>query len=314
MAVDLGLKLDDFLRSNPLRASMYPGRSVGDYTAGGSLGRFGENSVFEPSPAGQRLIDYYKQKYGKNIDVESFAEAPDPALREGRAPWARGVFYSDNQLGGGSSDPTRRAVYVNPDNRDGGLFVVAHELGHAFDPELASRYESYKAAGPARGQALTKSYEGKNPTAFLKAYMTGPETKLKSETEAQRSAKESFKALGIPTGEIEGDPWFKGYPAAFIETGLDQAASLYAMPRNVPGGIPRNMMDETLYRLYQSMGQPHTGGPTYYRPALGADDPEIDFRDVVAKELLDLALDERYKQAENSIKNRTKTFIENRLN
>lgn len=314
MAVDLGLKLDEFLQGNPLRASMYPGRSSGDYSAGGSLGRFGENSIFEPSPTGQRLIDYYKQKYKKDIDVKPFAEAPDPAIREGQIPWARGVFYGNNPLGGGSSDPQRRAVYVNPTEQNSGLFVVAHELGHAFDPELASRYQSYKSAGPARGETLTKSYEGRNPTVFLKTYMTGPEVKLKSETEAQRAAKESFKALGIPTGEIESDPWFKGYPAAFIETGLDQAAALYGMPRNVPRGVPQSMMDETLNRLYGSMGQPHTGAPAYYRPALGTDDPEIDFRSAVTKELLNLALDKRYRQAEDLIKSQTRSFIEDRLN
>jgi hypothetical protein len=49
------------------------------------------------------------------------------------------------------------------------------------------------------------------------------------------------------------------------------------------------------------------------RPALGPDDPEINFTDELTRRLLDLGLNKKYQQAEERIRSRNKEYIESRL-
>jgi hypothetical protein len=142
--------------------------------------------------------------------------------------------------------------------------------------------------------------------------MLGPEVKVRLETEAQRAATDTLQNIGYPTKQFTDDPWYKGYPGSFVDTGLDQAASLYSLPLNVPRGVPTKMIDFQKGNKLGSMGQ---GDSRIFakRPALGPDDPEIDFTDELTRRLLDLGLNKKYQQAEERIRSRNKEYIESRL-
>lgn len=278
-------------------------------TYGGPLGSFNPAGQYLPSPEADRLLRYLEGRSGKKINVKPFSEASNipPEMRES----AYGVYFHDNPVGG-SQDPASRTVYLNPAQPGNNLAILSHELGHAFDPQLPTNYEAYYSSSPARIQSLLSNSARQNPVGFLNTYMLGPEVKVRLETEAQRAATEAMQNIGYPTKQFTDDSYYKGYPGSFVETGLDQAAALYSLPRNVPKGVPSELLDMNRYKAFSSMGQ---GSPNFVlnRPALGPDDPEIDFSDEVTRGLLQLGLDKKYQSAENRARTRNREYIESRL-
>lgn len=278
-------------------------------TYGGPLGSFTPEGQYLPSPEADRLLRYLEDRSGKKVDVKPFSEALNvpPDMRE----TAYGVYFHDNPVGG-SADPTSRTVYLNPAQPGNNIAILAHELGHAFDPQLPSDYKAYYSSSPERVQSLQSNYARQNPVGFLNTYMLGPEVKVRLETEAQRAATDAMQNIGYPTKQFTDDAYYKGYPASFVETGLDQASALYSLPQNVPQGVPSELMDVNRYKAFSSMGQ---GSPNFVlsRPALGPDDPEIDFSDEVTRGLLQLGLDKKYRSAENRVRTRNKDYMDSRL-
>ena len=294
--------------SNPLHRSLFPGvpEPVGSYA--GPVGSFDASRQFVPSPETERLIQYLEGREGKKINVKPFDQAPGGDQLPSSA---YGVFFGEAPQGG-SADPTSRTVYLNPEQEGTNLAVLAHELGHAFDPNLPKEYAAYGASEPERIKALQEGTAQRNPVGFLNTYMLGPEVKVRLETEAQRAATENLKGIGYPTSQFTNDAWYKGYPGSFVTTGLDQAAALYSLPQNVPQGVPTEMMDFNRGRMFRSMGG-GDAGTVVRRPALGPNDPEIDFSDEVARNLLNLGLSKKYNAAEEAARNRSKEYIETRL-
>lgn len=289
--------------------TIFPGGTPAISSYGGPAGSFTTDNVFQPSPETERLLKYLEQREGKKINIKSFSDAPGG--KDSIPSYAYGVYFHEPKVGG-SSDPTARTVYLNSDKPDNNIAVLSHELGHAFDPRLADEYKAYKSSFPARAGMLEGNTALRNPVGFLNTFMLGPEVKVRLETEAQRAATENLRGIGYPTSSFTGDAWYKGYPGSFVNTGLDQAAALYSLPQNVPQGVPLDMLDTTRFQNLSSMGG---GAPAIYsrRPALGPDDPEIDFTDEITRNLLQLGLDKKYRQAEEAIKSRNMKYINSRL-
>lgn len=298
--------LYDIFTSNKLDDRLFGGNSVETGALAGPVGSFTQDNVFVPSPESLRLINSIQAKEGKNIDVKPF-----PTADESFPHSAYGVFFSQSPEGG-STDPKKRSVYLDPLKQDNNIFVLSHELGHAFDPNLNPASTAYDSSRPARINSLITNSDRRNPVGFLNTYILGPEASMRAETEAQRAGVQSLRDIGYPTKQITSDPYYKGYPSTYIDTGIDQAASLYSLPTNVPQGAPLRMMDANRERLFGSKG----GGGAYttvYRPALGPDDPELNFSDAFVRNLLDLSLNKRYQEAVQSIRNRNRAYINSAL-
>lgn len=294
---------------NSIEGSLYPGVPAEVSTYGGPVGTFNSNGAFRATPETERLLNYLETKYGKKITVKPTSEAPGGSDSLPQSIY--GVYFGEAPIGG-SSDPSGRTVYLNKAKSDIPLPVLSHELGHAFDPNLASNYEAYSRSFPSRTNQLLKTQANKDPVNFLNTFILGPEVKLRNETEAQRAAVQNLQDIGYPTKNFTNDAWYKGYPGSFIDTGLSQAALLSSLPSSVPQGVPTEMLGETRYQNFQSMGG---GSPVAFikRPALGSEDPEIDFTDEVIRNLLDLSLNEKYRRTEESIKDRSRRYIDSRL-
>jgi hypothetical protein len=293
--------LYDLFTRNTLEDRLFPGEPTAIKDVAGPAGVFEKDDTFVFSPEGQRLIDSVQAREGKRIGIKPSSSRTD--FPRG----SYGVFFS-NVPEGGSADPEKRFVYVDPSTGGNNLYVISHELGHAFDPALVPDETAYHGSWKARADSLMSNAERKNPVGFLKTYILGPELKVRRETEAQRASSQNLKEIGYPTREIEADPSFKGYPGSFINKGLDQSAALYSLPLNVPEGAPSQMLNSNRERVFNSMGGGNEGVFTY-RPALGPNDPELNFSDSFVQNLLDLSLNKKYQEAEQSIRNRNRDYI-----
>lgn len=299
----------DIFQTNTITGNLYPGVPSPVTTYAGPAGSFDATNTFRPSPETSRLLDYLKNKSGKNITVEPFSAFPGGP--ESFPPSTYGVYF-DKAPRGGSSDPTTRTVYLNEKIPGSNLAVLSHELGHALDPNLPREYAAYGSSFPARARMLGENTARRNPVGFLNTFILGPEVKVRLETEAQRAGAQNLRDIGYPTKQFTEDTWYKGYPGSFVDTGLDQAATLYSLPQNVPQGIPSMMMDTTRNVNFGAMGG---GLPSAFiqLPSQGPDNPEIDFTDEVARNMLNLALNNKYRQTEDLIRSRNKEYIDSRL-
>lgn len=273
-----------------------------DYKQTGPVGTFTPEGAFVPTPEAKRVVDYLQSRYGKTLDVRPVPGANNPDVSVG------GYF---KQYGpGGATDPAKRTVYLNPYQAD--LSVLTHEAGHAFDPDLLRLETAYQASIPDQVRRFGSDFANENPVSFLYNYMKGPQTLSKQETEAQRAGAQFLEDVGYPTTNLRNHPSFKGYPYSFIQTGLDQAATNYSLPRNVPAEAAHSFRMDRQSNL-RSMGQDGVSAGLRWRPE-SDDHVEFDFSDAFAQNMLNLALDERYRRAEASIRDRAMQDIERKLN
>lgn len=303
------LKSISSLRGIQELGNIFPGESAPISSYGPSLGSFTAEGAFNPSPETARLLQYLEQREGKKINIKPFSSLTEQNVKP---PYDSYGVYAGQAKKGGSSDPTERTVYINEKIPENNIAILAHELGHAFDPRLGDEWAALTSANRARMGSLEKTSTARDPLGFLNNYILGPEMKVRLETEAQRAATENLRNIGYPTRNFTSDPWYKGYPGSFVNTGLDQSALLYSYPENIPQGLPERMRDKTIEANLSSLGG---GQATVYSriPALGPDDPEINLEPEITRGLLQLGLNKKYRRAEERIKERNKQYIESRL-
>ena len=205
---------------------------------------------FVPSEQAQDLLNEYQTKYRKKISVLPTRTSDLGGADAG----SYGGFFKPFAVRGGSFDPFERYVYLNPtyekirdekgkviDTKPARTFVLAHELGHAFDPNL--RKNPYRGELPggikrlAGGivDALTfgktdldkrNSYFGEIPQFKSRAdaynfFGKQAMKKFRSEMDAQKAAKDFFDSRGIEDSSASGymEP-LDAYPASYL-TGYD---------------------------------------------------------------------------------------------
>ena len=205
---------------------------------------------FKPSEQAQLLIDKYEDTYGKKIHVLPTNESHMGSFSDQKTdPSAVGGYFISEGIGG-SHDPFNRYVYLNPKGekitvgldkntvyKPSRTFVLAHELGHAFDPDLKkSPYRGEIPSGIKRfaGGLIdfltddrtdldkrTYTY-GKVPQfkSRAEAYeFFGKEAldKFKTEINAQKAAKDFFEENKINDADASG---YKGpldaYPSTYL--------------------------------------------------------------------------------------------------
>lgn len=162
---------------------------------------------YDLSPAAQKTKDFLNQKIGKEIVLQKV----EPISPEG----AHAYYKSEGP--GGSLDPRKRALYVRPDVTYPVLF---HEVGHAADPMLATRADTFN---PNVINNL------KDPGARLEyVFEHVGKPSVKSETEAQSFVGRNLPAyekqnpnLNIGSDRFINQPYFKEYPADFATKAVD---------------------------------------------------------------------------------------------
>jgi len=248
---------------------------------------------FVPSEQAKDLLKEYETKYGKKIRVLP-TETSDFG---GADAGSYAGLFKPYAARGGSFDPFERYVYLNPtaneirnekekviDTKPAGTFVLAHEIGHAFDPNLKkSTYRGELPTGIKRlagglVDALTKDRTDLDKRTYLydklpnfssraDAYnFLGKHAmqKFTSEMDAQKAAKDFFDSRGIEDANASGyaEP-LDAYPSSYL-TGYDM-------------GITDPNYAQGIGRLNPIMGEYSAASPSgRFGPAVRAVQKDID--------------------------------------
>lgn len=253
---------------------------------GPSFGAFDDaTNKYEVTPEGELYKNYFKGETGRDLVIQPFS----PGIPEGPS----GYFISQGRPGG-SNDPKERIIYMSKEE-EGNPFIIAHEGAHAKDPNLANIRKQY-------------SPEVKDPVGFLRNYINNnfqSRPSMIDETEAQRAAIEQLQDMGVSTGADQGDPWFKGYPADFIDRGLARAKQIVTAPK-----IPDALREEAYESFAKNKVIPTSFVP--YEPTYPVH-RDFDSSSRLAQNLLDLSLDSVYRDEEQRIRDNTRKYIDSRL-
>jgi len=156
--------------------------------------------------------------------------------------------------------------------------VLAHEAGHAVDPDVGIAAKLQVEQNPERLRTAERSAARKDPYTFLGSFMQQPMASARNEAFAQRYAVDKLKDVGEDiTGAIQDD-WYREYPASQIVEGLDNARDYYVYTQT--GVNPRRSVE--------------------FPDASSLKDN----RRSVAKQYLNLALDKRYREQEEMLRQR----------
>ena len=261
---------------------------------------------FVPSESGKKILNEFKNRYGKNIHVVPNESNAVGNLFGGQEPAGYfspgGTGFLANKypfLSGGSNDPLKRTVHLDPKKPT--AFTLAHELGHAFDPNLTKNWkESIKQQGSAYG----------SPTAseFLKGFISPSKATFKAEVLAQKKAKESFKNQGIE--DIESKQDLGRYPYSYIPHGINQAEEQLTQP-NVPHDLRRTVMEDR----FIATSELGSKKPYKTKYDLGMTHPNtfFDYSDQNIMNQLNLNLDRDYQKEKTNIKHEAKNYLKEQL-
>ena len=275
-----------------------PSASAGAFTGG----------IFQASPEGRLLLDYLQSEFGVPIEVRQIEQ------RTGQpSSSTKGFFVSsgtDESGYGGSSDPTRRVVFLNPEAPD--VHVLAHEAGHAYDPSLPKMAEDENflanRVNPIAGFTYGREVEPNMRPDYLKAFIgsSPAHTRLTSEALAQRDAAKSLEAIGVANPALN-DPWYREYPGRHVDASLDKAYALMANPYTP--GTP--MRDAYIYKTFDTPNM--FEAPTGLNQQVVDTNTLIDMRDKSAQNYLELGLDPNLRAETNKVKARAEAYLDRML-
>lgn len=162
---------------------------------------------YELSPTAKKTKDFLSEKIGKELVLQKV----DPFTPEDVAAY----YVSEGP--GGSLDEEKRALYVRPDVSYPVLF---HEAGHAADPALATRTDTFNP---------NVVRDIRDPGARLEyVFEHLGKPKVKSETEAQSFVGRNLPGyekqnpnLGSESSRFVNQPYFKEYPASYGTKAID---------------------------------------------------------------------------------------------
>lgn len=266
-----------------------------------SAGFFTTQGAFVPSPEGQKILDFYRDKHQIPLEIR-----PVPP-EELKANAGVGGYFrtvgADKQGYGGSFDPERRIVFLNPESATSS--VLAHEGYHAYDPVLPRSQQHTSIGREAYGNklidaALNKSVQ--DPGAYLETYLTqtGPSEVFQVESRTQRGAKDVLSNLGISHPEAER-AWYAGYPKSSISKGISSVADLLTIPRG-----PQQFESAFIGSAIQGAGNPSPGGTIN---SYGGD-VSYDYGKAKALELLDLYLNPAFTKTADKVRNRADIYAD----
>lgn len=198
-------------------------------------------------------------------------------------------FFQPTNKGGGlynsPQESSQRTLFMSP---TAGYSTLFHETGHARDPQLRSRMAKENQFNPNEIQALPSAAQR---FQYLADKQINPRTQAEIEAQAytgfQLPRFESANpALNIQSQKVFNDPWFKEYPASYIQKGIDK---FYEVETGVPA--QRFAIAE------------------YESPLVGRN-----FEPPIAQNALRLALDKELQESQKNVIRKNLSEIEERLN
>lgn len=258
---------------------------------------------FEPTPEGRKLLEYFQSRYKVPLELREVSQT-DLEQR----PELGGYFSSSgtNKSGyGGSSDPFRRVVNLNP--YMGSAHVLAHEAGHAYDPTLLKSADQVSRARAELGpqlEARVRENSVNDPGTYLNTYIDfmGPRRSFQAEVVAQREARKALEAAGIEHPERE-QAWYQGYPRSYIEQGIGSVMAQLSLPT-----VPSSALPAYAGAAFGN------GGDSFIPGRILADtNTVVDVTGDRANKLLNLALNPSFQKAASDIETRSQAFLDREL-
>lgn len=267
-----------------------------------SAGNFEETPKgmrFAASPEALETIRRVKERTG--LDLQVFP-TDDPNI----SPNALGYFMH-NEKEGGSYDPVKRRIYMNPSQDELPQFVLEHETGHAVDPLLP---KSNRYIDERMGVFLDKIKSGKYNTLAegLADYMlTFPRRKLDTELTAQRYAQDRMRERGLSDSFTEDD--LAEYPLAYIDQGQRRfdMQTVNSVPGIVPDSMSNSFQNEVIGPMTSLRPQPTA---PYLTPNANT---RVEYDEALARRLSALYATPGYAEQANEEKQRAEIYAKRRL-
>ena len=253
---------------------------------------------FKPSDEGQQIVDHFRNKYGKNVNIQPNA----PHTQEG----VTGYFQPRGK--GGSFDPKSRTVYLDKEHPT--AFTLGHELGHAFDPNLIPLETAGIELITKAGEGWTK--DGITPAEFLTRFAgTGgyDDAIFKAEVEAQKQGANVYDQYGFSDQDRTED--LGAYPYAYVDRGISQAENIITFP-NAPQDLQQKI-GEDRRAITNQIGPRQVPYKTKYDLGMTYPNTFFDYSDQDLQSQLGLALDQNYQKAKTNIKHTAKDYVKGQL-
>ena len=239
---------------------------------------------FKPAPEAEALVKELLSR-GLSMDVR-----PNEPGNEGAAG-----YY--NAYGpGGHLDANKRTIYMEEANPT--LYTLAHEQGHALDPNLLKEMDAEMYGQRFSGAILDEPYNNNDRVEFLNRYLAtqGPRSRLRAELEAERYAQQFMVDQG------HGDTPYRrdggGYPYSYLKKGTEQAERSLNLP-NVP-----NQLRPRFYNDYFGSAQVFPRGAEFNLNIPIDANKEFDATDEYTRNALNLQLDANFQKAKENELNR----------
>lgn len=258
-------------------ASYIPPISAGRFAPADSRGRISNQPYgFIPSEEAQNIVDEFRKR-GLALEIRPNEEGtPDNAAG----------YYIAGAEEGGHSDPNKRIIYLSEDNPS--LFTLAHEAGHALDPNLLNEHNATIQGYDKREEILSPYYN--QPSVFLDKYLStqGPKAKFRGELEAQRAGKAYYDSRNIKDARSEED--LAAYPFQYVKKGIEQVERGYARP-----SMPESVYSKFMPDYYESA---QVFGPRDFSTSIPGDaNTVVDVSDDYVRRLMSLGLNKTYQDA-----------------
>lgn len=277
---------DIFLRSftDDLIPKVYPGLKLAEDGQNftellPSFGAFDKNQKYVFTPEGNKFKEVFKNLSNKELEIK-------PNINNPSNP--DGGYYAPYNKDGGHSDPNKRTVYISPTGANSPE-IIAHEAGHSIDPTIQQN-----------AKYITHAEQARTPSELLNAHLKT--TNFKAEVEGQRAAVDLLNRSDIPTGGIRSDPYFKNYPASYIDKGIEET-NKYASSYPIPNQLKPFAQD--VYAQDSKIINP-----------LKLNEPSVqifDFNDRRAKGMLNLGLNQKYQDTIQEALKRARSYIDQKL-
>ncbi len=267
-----------------------------------SAGNFEETPAgmrFAASPEALETIRRVKERTGLDLQVFPMNDPNDP-------PGALG-YFRHNEKEGGSYDPVKRRIYMNPSQDELSQFVLEHETGHAVDPLLA---KSNRYLNERMDIFVDKFNSGKYNThaeALADYMLTLPRRKLDTELTAQRYAKDRMRERGLSDSFTEED--LAEYPLAYIDQGQRKfdVENVNFVGGIVPDSMSNSFQNEVIRPMTSLRPQPPA---PYLTPDANT---RVEYDEELARRLSALYATPGYGEQANEEQQRAEIYAKRRL-
>jgi len=240
---------------------------------------------FVPAPEAEALVEELRSR-GLNLDVQ-----PNEPGHEHAAG-----YYRAQDPDGGHLDVNKRTIFMGKKNPT--LYTLAHEQGHALDPNLLREMNMEGFGKHYAGEILNESYMNNDRVGFLNKYLAtqGPRSRLRTELEAERYAQQFMVDQGYGDTPYTQDGG--GYPFSYLRKGTEQVERNFNQP-NVPDQLKREF-----YKDYYGSAEIFPRGAEFKLKIPIDANKEFDATDEYTRNALELQLDENFQKAKEDELNR----------